>query len=150
MGLWHRGPPACAYMVHPFFLIKKKLRSSHGRPPGPASGGGCPLALILLRLQRIFRVFTRKTLILAKFFLSKKDTPVSEILTTRMGIHNARAKSGAMARDPPACAYKVHPFKKKKKLRSSHGRPPGPASGGGCPLVLILLRHCLESRANNI
>ena len=35
VGPWHRAPPACAYMVHPSFLIKKNLKSSHGRPPRP-------------------------------------------------------------------------------------------------------------------
>ena len=42
--------------------------------------------------------FYEKNTYFSDVFLSKKDTPVSEILTTRIGIHNnARAKGGAMA-----------------------------------------------------
>ena len=66
-------------------------------------------------LQRIFRIFTRKTLILTTFFV-EKGTPVSEILPTRIGIYNnARVKGGAIApwlllRAP---IWSIHFFNKK-------------------------------------
>ena len=46
--------------------------------------------------------FFMKTTHFSEVFLSKKDTPVFEILTTRIGFYNnARAKGGAMAPWPP-------------------------------------------------
>ena len=86
-----------------------------------------------------FLGFLKKNTHFSKVFLSKKDTPVSKILTTRIGIHNARAKGGAMAPWSPLRSpiWSIHFFS--KKLKSSHERPPGPAPGGGCPPLVTLL-----------
>ena len=61
--------------------------------------------------------FYKKNTYFSEVFLSKKDTPVFEILTTRIGIYNnARAKGGAMAPWPPLRApiWSIHFFNKKK------------------------------------
>ena len=56
--------------------------------------------------------FCKKNTHFSKAFLSKKDTPVFEILTTRIGIYNARAKGGAMAPWHPQRApiWSIHFF----------------------------------------
>ena len=58
-----------------------------------------------------FLVFLQKNTHISQVFLSKKNTTVSEILATRIGIHNnARAKGGAMAPYCPPCVLLYSPF----------------------------------------
>ena len=52
------------------FRIWQREATSEGLEPQPPEAMGVP------SLQRIFRVFTRKTLILAKFFVEKGHTGV--------------------------------------------------------------------------
>ena len=93
-------------------------------------GKGKPQARVCGQSPQPPTDFYKKNTHFSEVFLSKKDTPVFEILTTRIGIYNnARAKGGAMAPCPPCVRlYGPSIFFNKKKLKSSHGRPPRPSS----------------------
>ena len=83
--------------THSGFVKGKPQAKFWGRNPQPPEAKG-----VWGQSPQTPTDFYKKNTHFSKVFLSKKDTPVFEILTTRIGIYNnARAKGGAMAPWPP-------------------------------------------------